>query len=123
MNDLVEQRRLELEEAKHRAKLLRLQEASHHDVLSQKQWRKGIDVQTRAALAGVELGRAKLEVEKFEIARSVFTQFWPVLAGILIILFLLGPGFLAIMTLFESINIWVWFAIIFIWILFWRNRR
>jgi hypothetical protein len=117
------QREEELEEARHQAKLLRPMERVHHQVQAQDQWRKGIGIQSKASQAATALGKAKHELNVFETSVSTLRLFWPVLAGILVILFFLGPGLLAVMTLINAINIWVWVGLIFIGILMWRNKR
>lgn len=68
------------------------------------------------------LGRAQ-KITEISFGINLWDRFKPVILGSLLILFLIGPGSLAIAAILSSINIPIAIGAIIIGIILWRRRR
>lgn len=69
----------------------------------------------------------KLSERQFKVSARTSTMSFvdwllPFLATGGLVLLIMGPGLIAVTTIFESLNIWMWGGIIILGILIWRSR-
>ena len=83
----------------------------------------------KASLAHAEgmkrqAGAAKFghKIQAVKTGMGIFNLVKPFIVGLLIIMFLIGPGLTMVTQLLGSLNPWMWGGIILIAILIWRNQ-
>ena len=54
---------------------------------------------------------------------SAYTTFKPLVIGVLIFLFFIGPGLSAVLAIFGTLNIWIWVGLILLGLMLWRSAR
>lgn len=104
---------------------LRKIEAKYKEVATQDRISKR-NARVEKAKMGVNFRNTTDRIYNIAYAGQVSLGWWntlkPLLIGALILFFLIGPGLAAFQQIFGALNIWVWVGIIFIVILWWRNR-
>lgn len=98
-----------------------LQRAAYIESVQKAEYNKGFVTQAKGTLASGKAQLTSAKISKVTSFRNTVDWAKPMIWSAIIVFLVIGPGISAVVTIFKSLNIWMWLGVMALGILIWRN--